>query len=109
VVADNPVVFQGNPSDKEAVSRNGQYRMFGGARERVVFNAAAHQADPDRSGIVSVDGKPVPNISAWPFADGDVLHATGDGIVKFTNPKLRNTIIWDFSDAQHPKRTPKAN
>jgi hypothetical protein len=104
VVFDNRAVFGGNPSDKDAVSRDGQYRMFGGAHELLVFNVVAHQADPDRSGIVSVNDQPVPNISGWPFASGDVMNSAGDGIVKFTNPKLRNTITWDFSDAQHPKR-----
>ena len=108
VVADNPAVFAGNPSDAQAVSQDGAYRMFGGRRERLVFNAARHQKDADRTGIVSVDGTAVPNISAWPLAEGEVLHATGDGVVRFTNPKLRNTIMWDFSDAQHPKRTPTA-
>jgi hypothetical protein len=109
VVADNPVVFPGNPSPAEAINRTGQYRMFAGNRERLTFTVGARGADPGRGGVLTVNDQPVPPLSDWPLAEGDVLNSRGDGIVRFRNPKLGNSITWDFSDAQHPKRTPTGN
>lgn len=107
VVADNPVVFPGKPTPFDAVNQNGNYRMFGGQKELLLFSVIANKADRRLTGVLSVNGEPTRQIPDWPLAEGDVLNAKGDGVVSFTNPNTRQTVIWDFSDAQHPKRRPE--
>jgi hypothetical protein len=104
VVTANPKIFPNNPAPFDAVNQNGQYRMFGGGKELILFSAIAHKADPTLAGVLAVNDQPMPRISAWPLADGDVLSTRGDGIITFTNPNTKQQVIWDFSDAQHPKR-----
>jgi len=106
VLASNPVIFPGNPNPFDAVNQNGHYQMFGGNRDRILFSVVANRADPDLSGVLSVGLNPVPKISDWPFAQGQIINSSGNGVVTFTNPKLGTTITWDFSDARRPKRTP---
>jgi len=55
---------------------------------------------------LSVNDQPTPYLADWQLAEGNVLTANGNGIVTFTNPNSLQSITWDFSDAQHPKRTP---
>jgi hypothetical protein len=106
VVADNRIVFPGNPSPFDAVNQNGHYRMFGGGRERVLFSVVANRADPRLTGVLGFGNEPIRSVPDWPLAEGSVLNSAGDGIIRFTNSNIGGTVIWDFSDAQRPKRTP---
>jgi hypothetical protein len=100
VVARNPVIFPGNPPPF------GHYHMFAGNHEHLLFSPIAHKIDPKLAGVLFVNFQSMPRIPDWPLAEGDVLNSSGDGVVIFRNPGNFQTIVWDFSDAQHPKRTP---
>ena len=106
VIEANLVIYPGNPNPDDAVNQNGTYQMFGGNKERLLFSVVANRADPDLSGILAVGETPEPRISKWTFASGDIMQSDGGGRVTFVNAKLGQTIIWDFSNAQHPTRTP---
>jgi hypothetical protein len=106
VVAQNREVFPGNPAPFDAINQNGRYLMYKPPRYLVSFSVVAHQADPELTGVLSVDDNPTPRLSTWDFADGDVLKSKGDGIVTFVNPNSLTAIRWDFSDARNPQRTP---
>jgi hypothetical protein len=108
VVTDNPVVFPGNPAPEDAVNQNGHYRMFAGGLP-ILFSVVANRADRDLYGVLDVAGESVQNLDDWPFATGGVMNSDGNGLVSFKNPNNGRLIIWDFTDAQHPKRTPPFN
>ena len=99
VVAANPSVFPNGDASSAAIEKEGVYRTFG--------NVLLHfeiVGGPSR--VTSVfGGVRVPEISDWPFLDGDVLNAKGDGIVTFKNPRTKLSILWDFSDVKNPKRS----
>ena len=106
VVARNPEVFPGNPNPYDAINQNGVYRMHAGNHESLLFSLVAHKADPELTGILSVNDQSTPHLSQWPLADGDILKSAGDGLVTFISPNSLTSVTWDFRDAAHPKRTP---
>jgi hypothetical protein len=108
VLADNPVVFPGNPAPEDAVNQNGRYRMFADGKT-ILFSVVANRADAGLYGVLGVDGESFQELDDWPFAAGDVMNSSGDGLVTFRNPNTGQLITWDFTDAQHPKRTPPFN
>ncbi|HLI99228.1 MAG TPA: hypothetical protein VKT76_05900 [Bradyrhizobium sp.] len=99
VVASNPSVFPNNDTSSGAIDKEGSYQTFSGASLRFKIGG-------DASHVTQVLGRKVPDISDWPFLDGDVLNAKGDGIVTFVNPVTKQSILWDFSDDDNSKRTP---
>jgi hypothetical protein len=105
VVATNRVVFFGNPAPSDAIRRPGIYRMSG-RNESIMFSVISHKDNAKFSGIDRVNNQLHPPIPNWTLAEGDVLNSSGDGIVRFTNPNTKQSVIWDFSDSQNPKRTP---
>jgi hypothetical protein len=84
---------------------SGRYHaMTGRSGSNIEFNLLGHQGNSSRSGIESVDGQPEKNIDEWQFAEGDVIHASGNGIVKITNSRLSSSIELDLHDISHPVR-----
>jgi hypothetical protein len=84
---------------------NGHYQTMGdSAPHDIEFNFLGHQADANRSGIESIDGQKEKNIGEWQFAEGDVIQASGDGIVKISNNRLSRSIQLDLHDTSHPAR-----
>jgi hypothetical protein len=45
------------------------------------------------------------SFSRWPLAEGDIVHAAGDGLVTVDNPFRGERLVLDARDALHPKRT----
>jgi hypothetical protein len=56
--------------------------------------------------IVAVDGvAQLRRFSRWPLAEGDIVHAKGDGLVTVDNPFRGERLVLDARDALHPKRS----
>ena len=51
----------------------------------------------------------LPDVDGYRFLKGTVLNSTGDGLVRLTNPALRQTITLDFRDDKRPRRTSERN
>ena len=57
----------------------------------------------DNSGVVHQFDQ---NLSAWPFADGDIVHSDRhSGCVIVDNPRMQQRLVLDFTDRDHPKGT----
>jgi hypothetical protein len=55
--------------------------------------------------IVSIDGvAQLRTFARWPLAEGDIVHATGDGLVTIDNPFRGERLLLDTSDPLHPSR-----
>jgi len=67
-------------------------------------NLFGHQADSKRSGIESIDGKREKDVGDWQFAEGDVITAAGDGLVKINNPHTGSSVQLDLRDISKPSR-----
>jgi hypothetical protein len=99
VVASNPSVFPNNDTSSAAIDKEGIYKTSSGVSIRFKITGDASRVTQSFGGIN------VPDISDWPFLDGDVLNSKGDGVVTFMNPNTKQSILWDFSDANSPKRS----
>jgi hypothetical protein len=99
VVTSNQSVFPNNDVSGDAIEKEGVYQTFGGVSIRFKIADEASRVTQVFGGLA------VPDISDWPFLDGDVLNSKGDGIVTFTNPGTKQSILWDFSDVGNPRRT----
>jgi len=99
VATSNPSVFPNNDVSSGAIEKEGVYQTFGGVSIRFKIAGEASRMTRVFGGLA------VPDISDWPFLDGDVLNSKGDGIVTFTNPGTKQSILWDFSDVGNPRRT----
>jgi hypothetical protein len=54
--------------------------------------------------IRSIDGKPTAtDMSRWPLAFGDIVHADGSGLVEIVNPSMKRKLTLDMRDALAPK------
>lgn len=97
----NPAGFMTQQADG---SVPGTYRASSG--DRIAFDCAAHQRDPERWGIESVNGVRQPDLQHWPAADG-VIRTSLEPKVKVTirNPALARELELDFTDLKQPKRT----
>ena len=99
VVTSNQSVFPRNDISSSAIEKEGTYHMFAGASVQFKIAGGDSRVTKVFSGIN------VPDISDWPFLDGDVLNSKGDGVVTFKNPRTNQFITWDFSDVANPKRS----
>ncbi len=55
--------------------------------------------------IVAIDGVPqLRTFARWPLAQGDIVHASGDGRVTIDNPFRAERLVLDARDPLHPKR-----
>lgn len=97
----NPAGFMSQQADG---SVPGSYRTSSG--DRIGFDCAAHQRDPQRWGIESVNGVRQPDLQHWPAAEG-VIRTSLEPKVKVTirNPALARELELDFTDLKQPKRT----
>jgi hypothetical protein len=56
--------------------------------------------------IVAIDGvAQLRTFARWPLAEGDILHAKGDGLVTIDNPFRGERLRLDARDPLHPRRT----
>jgi hypothetical protein len=56
--------------------------------------------------IVAVDGvAQLRSFARWPLAEGDIVHAAGDGLVTVDNPFRGERLVLDARDPVHPRRT----
>ncbi len=62
-------------------------------------------ADSELWPIVSIDGAvQLRGFARWPLAQGDVIHATGDGLVTITPPFQDEQLVLDMRDPLRPIR-----
>ncbi|HEX5660569.1 MAG TPA: hypothetical protein VFX59_25425 [Polyangiales bacterium] len=56
--------------------------------------------------LVAIDGvAQLRSFARWPLAEGDIVHAAGDGLVMVDNPFRGERLMLDARDAVHPKRS----
>ena len=75
-----------------------------------------HQDDPNKTGILSVDGIAQADLFQLGLAEGFTtfdggvtfgpppISSKGDGVITITNPNTRDTVVLNFSDQNHPCR-----
>jgi len=51
----------------------------------------------------------LPDADSYRFLKGTVLNSTGDGLIRLSNPSLRQTITLDMRDDKRPRRTSERN
>jgi hypothetical protein len=80
----------------------GHYQSVSG--HDLALDLLGHQTNPLGTGIETIDGVPVKDLSQLNFAEGDVINAQGDGLVIITNSRLGLELDLDLRDANHPCR-----
>ena len=93
-----------NPKPFDGLASTGTYHSYSG--HTIAFDTEAHQRDTSNWGVRSIDSAPQPDLRTWPPAQGDIIHATGDGHILVTFPATGNKIQYDYSNWAAPVRTP---